>query len=223
MKIRYDANNFILEYTSNENFIDAIEGNTIVESEDIRINESILTIEGLPKYKYIDSTVIEITDPTDYQIDPKFWKLYLFILDKETLKWVQEKTNAELREIYLASPTYIQDSIFKSIQLYWSNKVSQWDVNLILEILSRLMLEKLYIENVEQRSLTEGEQTALNTILGYAHDLNNMLKNNPDGTEPIMDSNNWYMPYMYNMNGVCSELRHNEYVQRMYVCFGQEV
>ena len=243
MKIFIDANNFIVEEISKETCVcihnkaqcdldhvpfEMIETNriglTCIYAPTINLENGVIhPIYDVPNYKWINNTAVPITDPTDYQVNSTFWELYLKALDEQTYLWVQEKTNTELRDIYVNSPLYIQNSIFKSIQLYWSRKVPQWDVNLIFELLQRALLEKMYIETVEQRSLTQGESDTIENILQYIHNTNVMLKNNPDGEEPILDNNNWFMTYLYNMSGVCSEFRNSEYVQRMAVCFGVEV
>jgi hypothetical protein len=219
MKIFFDSNKFINSSSFDENLVDSRFDSEIIDNNDIIFLD---LHYDLPLYRYIEDEIVEISDPLEYQLDTtgELWNNYTKKMTDQIKDWILTKTNSELRIIYVNSPYYIQDLMFKNIQYFWSDKIPQWNINLSLEILCRVMIEKLYIENIEERSLTEGEQTAFNSLLSTMHCCNVMLKNNPSSEDPILDSSNWFLTYISQMTATCLALRSNEFQQRMYVCFG---
>jgi len=138
-------------------------------------------------------------------------KLYV-----EIEELILTKTNDELKAIYDSSPDYKKLAIYNGIHYYYGEKITQWDYNLAYEILTRIMLEKHYIEQVEERSLTQDEETAYNNVLTIFHNQNTMLLTPPQTT--ILHMDNWYHGYLQNMLNASDTIRSECIPKQVYVC-----
>lgn len=207
MRVFYDLNNFVREAVSDDSEI--VNSWTGEISQDME-HASLIDEYYLPLYKMSNGVAILITDPADYQVDSRLWALYLKKLNAELAVLISTKTNEELKVIYDASPAYKKIAIGDAINSYWWGKVPQTRINMTYEIIHRLMSELLYIERVEQRTLTEGEQSAVNQLLTMVHEHNAIL-NLP------LAADSWYISYFHAMLEFSDTIRDSHVPQRIAV------
>jgi len=217
MRIYYDANSFVISATSLTTSV--IPGKTYIEIPGYTFTSSIKDESYyLPLYKIVSNNIVAITDPIDYQVDTKLWDRYLRKLSEEIKVLLATKTNQELKDIYDASPTYKQTAIYNEIHYYWASKLPQFDMNLSLETIIRIISEYLYITVVQQQTLTTDQQTAFNGIITSLHNHNSMLKADPfDPNTEILDPLAWPQVYIPGMLDQSDYIRSQAIPQRVFV------
>jgi hypothetical protein len=232
MKIFYDSNNFVRKAVSFETCVClAHKDKCDLEHEDLGIIEtdgleyqgltcinysnfdsSLVLIDEyeLPKYKWINNSLVEVTSPLDYQVDVKLWEIYLKKVEKEVIELINTKNNDELKAFYEESPEYIKDIMYRQIETIEASQVPQVSMNLVLEIMLRIYAEKEYVARIEQRELTEDESNAINAVLTIIHD-------HSFGMGMPLSMTSWWIPYLTYMLDTSDNLRMATISKRFYI------
>ena len=232
VKIFYDSNNFIVQTVSFDTCVclarravcdldhqdlDIIAtdypGLTCVNVCDYNETENVLDEYGLPIFKWISNNVVRVLDPTDYQINPHFWSLYIIKLTDEVIDELTSNSDAEMKIIYDASPSYKKLIIYQQIEIQAAATVNQTAMNLTLEMPIRILSEYLYITQVEQRALTTEETAGFHLALTTIH-------NHSVGMNLPLNSTEWYQTFLTNMLSASDALRTATIGRRYYITGG---
>jgi hypothetical protein len=222
IKIKYDIYGFIWNIT--KGIVDMVEesGYTILTLNHPTISVFMNRTYKYPLYRYMDGVIHEIIDPAEYYVSDELRYKYMIKLQDDVHQMILTHTNDELKAHYDTSPQYMKDAIFRGIQTYWSEKVPQWNYNIALETVLRILLEKICIEEIDNRPMTEDESASYYSLLSTVRQCNTMLKDCPSTPGPNLSTTSWYHGFMAMMSNSCSLLRQYEYNQRSYVCGTEE-
>lgn len=212
MKILYDNHGFIWRAVTKESMIDNTNGySEAIVSFDFGV--LVDKVYRLPNYKYTNGSVSEITDVSNYNVDTEIWNRYLNKLKGEVIYLLSNRTDAELHDIYNASPQYKKDIIYTQIEEQAANAVSQVSMNLCLEVLLRVYAEKEYVERVENRVLTTDESNAVNAVL-------TMMHQHSFGMGMPLSMSSWWVQYLGYMLQTSDNLRMST-ISRRYSITGR--
>lgn len=216
MKIRYDTHGFVWESGAENVELSPASGHNIaIVSYPYPDEDMFDTVYGLPLHRYENGIMRDIDDPLEYSIDADLWSRYQIKLSDQIQDWIKTKTNDQLKAIHDESPTYIQNAIYEELEAYWSHKLPDYRLNLSFEVMLRAFAEVLYIRDVEQRELTEGENTAYVALLQTMKDHSSVMK--PDPNTPLLDPNAWYHSYLHLILQTSDSLRGACIPQRYYI------
>ena len=219
LKLKLDVNKFIWDIKKGVSIIPDEVGFTTHIINHAHVDEPYVDeINNLPLFKLVENNIIPVTDPLDYQVDLCLWNKYVLKYQREITTLLRVKTNEQMRELWRSEPEYRQKLIFDAIQYFWSDMVNQWNVNLTMEVMARVVLEKLYIENVENRQMSADEQASFNYILSQVHSSAGMLKNNPSEEGPNLSMTHWYNYFLTQVSQTSSILTQQAFNQRTFVC-----
>lgn len=205
MKLRIDQNGFIWEAVQDGEPIGGSDGYTIVDYPDAL---DFLTA-GLPKYRYVNGVVSRAT-AEDYKLDMHLWHRILERARAEVRDAVMTKSVADLKTLYDNSPKHIQDLIFEEIEVKWGQTVSTHRLNLAMESITRMLVEVMFIREVEGRELTEQERTGLHAMLSMVHMHNYFMD------LPLRD-NAWYQTYIQDVLEGADLARYGCLPERIFV------
>lgn len=219
LKLKIDLNGFIWDIKKGVSDIPDELGYSVITINHAHIEEPYVdTLNSLPLFKLVGSSIVPVLDPLDYKIDQCLWNKYVLKYQRDINVMLRTKTNVEIRDFWRSEPEYRQALIFNAIQYFWSDMVNQWNVNLSMEVMARVVLEKLYIENVEGRMMNADEQASFNYILTQVHASAGMLKNNPTEEGSNLDMSHWYNYFIREVSQTSIILTQQAFNQRTFVC-----
>jgi hypothetical protein len=219
LRIKYDSNGFIWKITKGVVSMPEELGKTITTFNHPKIAEPhVDEVNMLPLYKYVNGDIFPVADPYEYSVDQCLWGKYTAKYQQEISDLLRLKTNAEMKDIFDNAPAYKQEMIFTAIQYFWTDMIPQWNINLSVEIMGRLMMEKLYIETIENRQMTADELSTFNAMLSQIHASNIVLKNAPTEEGSNLDPSHWYNYFLTTMNQQSMVLRQLAFNQRVAIC-----
>jgi hypothetical protein len=219
LKIRYNPQGFIAEIRRGVEYIAPSEGTTITTLHHTRPTEPYLDLKtGLPLYRYINGAIVPIADQVEYKESDCLWARYSAAYIDEIKLLLSVKTNDEMRQLYVSSPEYKRELIFTAVQYYWTEKIPHFNATLIIEVMLRLLIEKTYIDTVEQRPFTPDEMASFTYIMSSIRQSNSMLKNDPNEQGANLDLSHWYNLFIPTMSDLSVMLRNHEFNQRSFIC-----
>jgi hypothetical protein len=147
MKVKYDENNFVWGIANNDNSFELVGGYSEMIMDDVYLGDIFEPGYGYPLYKMIDPDIILITDPTEYQVSTRIWRLYLSKVRNDMFNLIESKTNQELAILYAALPALHKPIFYTCLEEYWSREIPQYTMNTALEMMIRYntkILKMLY-------------------------------------------------------------------------------